>query len=154
MLRLQGQGLLQPARIRHRRLLLAAALYGPQAAHNDQPDRWADRARSGLRVSARFGISKQQDCRKGASLQCSVNTSSERAGRDSHRGCNRDLMSFEDKSRGRRSEIAEAIVGGVTCGRWSTIGDLRRALVKFDAIRKVRVEDAIKMIDFVLSDPS
>jgi len=31
---------------------------------------------------------------------------------------------------------------------------LRRALVKFDAIRKVRVEDAIKMIDFVLSDPS
>jgi hypothetical protein len=71
-----------------------------------------------------------------------------------YRGCNRGLMSFEDKSRGRRSEIAEAIVGGVTCGRWSTIGDLRRALVKFDAIRKVRVEDAIKMIDFVLNDPS
>ena len=63
-------------------------------------------------------------------------------------------MSFENKSSGGWSEIAEATAGGATCGRWSTIGDLRRALVKFNAIRKVRVEDAIKMIDFVLNDSS
>jgi hypothetical protein len=63
-------------------------------------------------------------------------------------------MSFENKSGGGWSEIAKATAGGVTCGHWSTIGDLRRAFVKFNAIGKVRVEDAIKMIDFVLNDSS